>query len=86
VSDRIEVPEAWYTEAIAQIRELRAEVERLHAGRLDLLQQIATYRAKNERLRAALLAGRATHGEPCKAGADCQFIRDANAALANHKE
>jgi len=62
---------------------LRAENDRLRAHVAILTEE---GHCEIERLRAALIAGRATHGELCQAGAECQFIRDANAALADHKE
>jgi hypothetical protein len=55
---------------------------------LGVVSAVVLLKDDNERLetkitqlRAALIAGQATHGEPCQAGVDCQFIRDANAAL-----
>jgi hypothetical protein len=70
--------------------ELRAKVER-HERRFreteaEWVERFEALEAEVERLRAALIAGRATHGELCQAGAECQFIRDANAALARPKE
>ena len=66
-----------------EIDMLRAENDRLRAHVAILTEEA---HCEIERLRAALIAGRATHGELCQAGAECQFIRDANAALADHKE
>lgn len=42
--------------------------------------------AEIERLRAALTAGVATHGEACRLGEDCQFMKDARLALASPKQ
>ena len=41
--------------------------------------------AENERLRALLLAGVATHGEACRERETCEFMRDARAALNSDK-
>jgi hypothetical protein len=74
----------------AKLEQHQAEIERL---REELTLSEAMYRQagvtaerENQRLRAALIAGRATHGELCRLGAECQFIRDADAALGRSKE